>query len=133
MTSTTLLDRRCLVDTVLTQHAGIRQEYGKLDCCLLAARVVHAITGVDHSRAFDYVDKAGAQAIIDAHGGLTELFTATLGDPSDTLEYGDPCLMRWAGGESIGIYCDDVVYTMAENMTLCWFNSRVAKHGWHVG
>jgi hypothetical protein len=53
-------------------------EYGKHDCCLMAADIVKAIAGYDPAEGLrgTYSDEAGAAQAVAAHGGLVQLVEA---------------------------------------------------------
>jgi len=80
--------------------------WGTVDCCQFAAEVVAALTGDDKRALFPaYTDEAEARAIIAAHGGLSGLVTAALGEqkhPSRAMR-GDVVLLDRGQGELIGI------------------------------
>ena len=44
--------------------------WGEWDCCLFAAHVVHAMTGEDFAKNFQYTTKIGAVKLMSEHGGV---------------------------------------------------------------
>lgn len=83
--------------------------WGVHDCCLWAADVVKALTGVDHAADLrgTYSDEAGARARIEALGGLEAFVGSRLGAPIALghVWRGDVVLHRVDGVEYLGI-CD---------------------------
>ena len=91
------MSRRRLTLQALTEWERKPFEYGVADCCRFCGHVAKIITGKDHIAAFDYANEDAAKAIINKHGGLGELVTSVLGEPSDELLDGDPILIRLPG------------------------------------
>lgn len=76
-------------------------QWGVHDCCLWAADVVQAVTGVDLAADLrgTYATEAGAQAALQAHGGLVQLCISRLGRvaPPALAQPGDVGLAVVAG------------------------------------
>ena len=68
--------------------------YGDADCCQFIAFVVKELTGKDYSADFVYESQAQAELLIGREGGLLEFIGSILGQPSSTLQDGDPCVVR---------------------------------------
>lgn len=70
--------------------------WGSADCCMFAARVVHAITGKDFGERFRYVDQWGAGRILRRYGGVEGIATRFLGAPKPAAlaTRGDVVLVR---------------------------------------
>jgi hypothetical protein len=68
---------------VLAQHQRTPFVWGEHDCCLFAASVVQALTGVDPAAGWrgTYSTEEQAQALIEEAGGLLALATSALGAP----------------------------------------------------
>lgn len=83
--------------------------WGRQDCCLFAADVLLAITGVDFAAPLrGYASEAEAKAIVDAHGGsLAALVDSLLGaerrvHPAHAWR-GDPVLVELDAGPTLGV------------------------------
>lgn len=95
-------------------------QWGTHDCCAFAARVVHALTGVDFMGAFPaYDNAAGARRIITVCDGLEAMVTQCLGEPVAPLcaQRGDVCLVALPtpgehGAHALGI-CDGARVVLA--------------------
>lgn len=85
---------------------GQRFAWGKLDCCLFAAKVVDAMTGRDFTGALQqrYGDKRGAVRFLREEGGLSDAVTAYLGEPAPGRALrGDVVLFDSPNGDCLGI------------------------------
>ncbi len=110
MVTITTFDKKRL-RAVLARIATNEFKYGVLDCCLFAARMVQASTGIDYSKKFEYSSRKEAQQIIDSYGSITAMLTDLLGEPSSDYGDGDPVLLDLPGsGETVGIFCDGKVF-----------------------
>lgn len=88
-------------------------EWGKRDCCLLAADSVWALTQRDPAAAWrgTYSSEAAANALLAQNGGLVgivEAGLASIGIVADRLDpkmgqRGDPCILEQEGIEALGI------------------------------
>lgn len=68
------------LDAAVTAAQGRRFRYGVFDCCLFAADVVVAITGVDTAAALrGYRGRRAAAAILEHEGGMVALVSRLLG------------------------------------------------------
>lgn len=88
--------------------------YGDSDCCQFAGFVVQELTGEDYLESFEYNSEDVANKIISGHGDLKSTVCSVLGEPSDQLEDGDPCLVRLPYGELMGIKLGDSVVCLAK-------------------
>ena len=68
--------------------------YGDADCCQFIAFVVKELTGKDYAANFHYESEAQAQVLVGREGTLLEFIGSILGEPSKTLQDGDPCVVR---------------------------------------
>lgn len=68
-------------------------EYGNADCCQFAAFIVKEMTGKDYISQFTYDSEDQANELISNGGGLADLVGTVLGEPSDNLKDGDPCVV----------------------------------------
>lgn len=86
-----------------------------LVCLTFAAACARAITGIDYAARFPFADEAGAQKILDDHGGVEGLLTALLGPPCQTARVGDVVTADLSEGLHVGVhvgkriafYCSD--------------------------
>ena len=69
-------------------------KYGDADCCQFIAFVVKELTGKDYAANFHYESEAQAQVLVGRKGTLLEFIGSILGEPSKTLQDGDPCVVR---------------------------------------
>ena len=68
------------LDAVVSAAARRRFRYGDFDCCLFAADVVNAITGVDRAAELrGYRSRRQALVILERAGGFVPLVTRLLG------------------------------------------------------
>ena len=106
--------------------------YGSADCCQFAAHVARALTGRDYMSAFQYANETEANALIDDRGGLESLVCSVLGAPSETLEDGDPVLLRLPMlGDLLGIRLHDYAVGLS-SVRLLEIPERFIAKGWHV-
>jgi hypothetical protein len=70
--------------------------WGSADCCMFAARVVHAITGHSYAAQFRYQDAFGAGRILRRYGGVEGIATRFLGPAKEAgmASRGDVVLVR---------------------------------------
>ena len=68
-------------------------KYGDADCCQFAAFVVHELTGKDYSQQFQYDSEAQAELLVGREGELVDFLGSILGQPSQQLKDGDPCVV----------------------------------------
>ena len=123
----------------ITLHARAPFEWGRFDCCLFPADCVWALTQKDPAKTWRgaYKDEAGAQAIIDAAGGLAPLLEKALtsiGVKPERIspsfgQRGDPCVFIHEGRETMGIVYDAQIIAKAPSGlarlpidpgALCW-------------
>lgn len=112
--------------------------WGKFDCCLFVADCVWALTQKNPSLPWRgaYSDEAGAQAIINAAGGVAALAEKALAGIGVTErisptfgQRGDPCVFMREGRETMGIiYGAQMIAKAPEGLArlpidpsaLCW-------------
>lgn len=68
-------------------------EYGDADCCQFAAFIVKEMTGKDYISQFTYDSEEKANELISSEGELVNLVGTVLGEPSNELKDGDPCVV----------------------------------------
>jgi len=125
--------RRAIVLDVCNQAANEAFSWGGLDCCLLASRVVHEITGVDYGARFNYQTKTGALRIIAQCKNLSGLFTGLLGKPVEGgFDYGDPVLCEIDGQQFIAIWFGNSVLTKFETGLLTGVDIKTIIQGWRI-
>lgn len=78
-----LSDWRSRLDAVLRDPRPFA--WGASDCCLFAARCVEAMTGVDLAAPYAYGDAREAAVLLEQHGGVEGIATASLGAPKGAL------------------------------------------------
>jgi len=81
------------VQTALNKWRRRQFDYGDADCCQFAAFIVNEMTGKNYAADFKYESEAQAEVIIGREGELVDLITSVLGEPSDDLKEGDPCVL----------------------------------------
>ena len=81
------------VQTALNKWRRRQFDYGDADCCQFAAFIVNEMTGKNYAADFKYESEAQAEVIIGREGELVDLITSVLGEPSDDLKDGDPCVL----------------------------------------
>jgi hypothetical protein len=83
--------------------------WGSHDCCMFAADILLAMTGVDYAGPVrGYTTQEEAQAIIDGYGGMEAMVTALIGvDSMDAkgknVRRGDLVLMTKELGDTLGV------------------------------
>jgi hypothetical protein len=110
--------------------------WGAMDCCLFAADVVLAMTGVDYAAGFRgrYDSRAGAVALLGARGGLEAVATSALGEPLPTTlmaQRGDVVMVRSPEGPALGV-CEGVMAWFAGPDGVVPRPMREAVKAWRV-
>ena len=107
-------------------------EYGDADCCQFAAFIVKEMTGKDYISQFTYDSEEKANELISGEGALVNLVGTVLGEPSDNLKDGDPCVVDLPIiGQVCGIkYQGSVVCLTARGMKQ--IPDRYLISGWSV-
>lgn len=108
-------------------------EWGSRDCCLWAADVVHAVTGVDFGAAYrgTYATQQEAGAVFVRMRGIARICTSLLGEPIDkemaqpgdiglTEEKDSPALVAYVGGAWMGQGPDGLVPIHPESIATVW-------------
>ena len=105
------MNRRQITIDTLNKIATEQFRYGRVDCCLVAAKVVHAITGINPAEKYYYHNGKGAYNIVDSHGGLSGLLTSLLGHSDKSgFDYGDPVMINFNDKQMIGVFMATFVY-----------------------
>jgi len=120
------------VQTALNRWQRRQFSYGDADCCQFAAFIVKQMTGRDYAASFKYESEAQAEIIIGREGKLIDLIQSVLGEPSDNLKDGDPCVLDLPIiGQVCGIkYQGSVVCLTAKGMKQ--IPDRYLVLGWNV-
>jgi len=120
------------VQTALNRWQRRQFNYGDADCCQFAAFIVNEITGKNYASQFKYNSEAQAESIISRKGKLVDLIESVLGEPSDDLKDGDPCVLDLPIiGQVCGIkYQGSVVCLTAKGMKQ--LPDRYLVLGWSV-
>lgn len=110
--------------------------WGSADCCHFPATVIRAITGRDLLAGFPtYDSEAGAQAILEAHGGLVALLDAGLGvrnrKPVAHAYRGDVVAAELRHGWTAGI-CLGVYSAAMDARGLSFYQTLAAAFAWSV-
>lgn len=110
--------------------------YGSNDCCLFCADAILEMTGIDLAAGIrgTYSDKAGADAIVDEHGGLDSFVTSILGQPKGPLcaRQGDVALIHTRHGDAVGI-CEGNHIAVPGDKEQILFPLSQAIKSWQVG
>lgn len=81
--------------------------WGQHDCCLWAADVVQALTGIDPAAALrgQYANERSAQRLVRQLGGLAAIASAALGQPTKAsfATVGDVLLVSHAGRTTLAV------------------------------
>ena len=120
------------VQTALNSWNRRQFEYGDADCCQFAAFIVKEMTGKDYISQFTYDSEEKANELINREGALVDLVGTVLGEPSDDLKDGDPCVVDLPViGQVCGIkYKASVVCLTARGMKQ--IPDRYLISGWSV-
>ena len=120
------------VQTALNSWNRRQFEYGDADCCQFAAFIVKEMTGKDYISQFTYDSEEKANELISGEGALVDLVGTVLGEPSDNLKDGDPCVVDLPIiGQVCGIkYQGSVVCLTARGMKQ--IPDRYLISGWSV-
>ena len=120
------------VQTALNAWKRRQFEYGDADCCQFAAFIVKEMTGKDYISQFTYDSEEKANELINSEGALVNLVGTVLGEPSDDLKDGDPCIVDLPViGQVCGIkYQSSVVCLTTKGMKQ--IPDRYLISGWSV-
>lgn len=89
--------------------------YGDADCCQFIAHVIKHLGGEDHRDLFRYENEREAYQIISRFGTLTDFLRHVLGEPTKTLEDGDPVVCRLPTvGEFAGVKLGNQVVCLTQ-------------------
>ena len=107
-------------------------EYGDADCCQFAAFIVKEMTGKDYISQFTYDSEEKANELISSKGALVDLVKSVLGEPSNELKDGDPCVVDLPIiGQVCGVkYKSNVVCLTDKGLTQ--IKDRYLLSGWSV-
>jgi hypothetical protein len=106
--------------------------YGDADCCQFVAHVIKHLSGEDYSKAFEYRSEKEADSLISRFGGLKELITDILGEPSESLQDGDPVISNFPViGETMGVKLGKYIVCLTETGMIKMPNSRQVC-GWSI-
>lgn len=109
------MSRRLKTIKALNEWKKRQFEYGDADCCQFVSYVVKHLSGKDYAKDFEYYSKKDALKLIDQFGGLKELITDILGEPSEVLNDGDPIISNFpVTGETMGIKLGEFVICLTE-------------------
>ena len=107
-------------------------DYGDADCCQFVAHVIKHLSGNDYSKAFQYNSEESAYQLIDRFGGLKELITDILGEPSENLKDGDPIISKFPViGETMGVKLGEFVICLTDKGMIKLPN-RYQICGWSI-
>ena len=104
--------------------------YGDADCCQFAAFIAKELTGQDYAADFQYNTEQEADEIVN--GDLKGLIVSILGNESDQLKDGDPCLIDMPiVGQIMGIKLGSQVVALTQK-GLIRVQDRYLVCGWSV-
>lgn len=104
--------------------------YGDADCCQFAAFIVKELTGQDYAADFQYNSEQEADEIVN--GDLKSLIVSILGNESDQLKDGDPCLIEVPiVGQLMGVKLGDKIVALTQK-GLIRISDRYLVCGWSV-
>jgi hypothetical protein len=127
------MNRQFVVLATLNNLARDPFEWGSMDCCQVAAKVIESYTGVNYAADLPYSDEHGAEQILQKHGGLSGLFTHLFGAPiHSNYQVGDPVLVQLGKVELIGIFMKRAVWCKTTRGLLS-VSPKSVKEGWHIG
>jgi len=110
--------------------------YGSNDCCLFCADAILEMTGEDLAAGIrgTYSDQAGAEAILEAHGGLEAFVISILGEPKGPLcaRQGDVALIHTRHGDAVGI-CEGNHVAVPGDVEQILIPLSQALKSWQVG
>jgi hypothetical protein len=120
------------VHTALNKWQKRDFKYGDADCCQFIAFVVKELTGKDYSAGFQYESEAQAELLVGREGELVDFIGSILGEPSEELKDGDPCIVAAPiVGQVCGIKLrDNVVCLTSKGFTQ--IPDRYLVSGWSV-
>lgn len=98
---------------MFNKFTGVPFEYGRTDCCQFVSACVEELTGQAHATSFPYTDQAGAEALLEKHGGLEGLMTHVFGEPVRTPQNGYVAMI--AQPELVGIVYNQRVVARTMN------------------
>ena len=106
--------------------------YGDADCCQFIAFVVEQLTGKDYATGFQYESEAQAELIVGREGELVDFIGSILGEPSEELKDGDPCIVAAPiVGQVCGIKLRDKVVCLTSK-GFAQIPDRYLVSGWSV-
>ena len=115
--------------------------YGDHDCCLFAANVVEAMTGVDPATEWRgrYCSKRGAYQFIQELGGLGKLVSSVFGEPvcRNQVHKGDLALMEIVGVDgkeevALGVCTGTICYVARHETGVLTVRRDCMLYGWKV-
>ena len=117
---------------VLNEYRNEAVVFGEHDCCQFVATYVEAVSGVDYSERFDYVDQAGADALIAEHGGIKGLIGSCLGMSHMPPSEGDVVVADAGPFHTAGIFNGEYVWGLHPEQGLIRIKSRAVIAAWSV-
>jgi hypothetical protein len=106
--------------------------YGDADCCQFTAFIVNELTGHDYTADFIYQSEQEADNIINKFKGLKALIVSILGEPSQQLKDGDPCLVNIPlSGELMGVKLGSSIVALTQR-GMIRIHERYLVCGWSV-
>lgn len=92
------------LDAYIESQRSVAFAWASADCCQFIAGAIEAVTGEDLRALFSaYTDEAGAQVLLEEHGGLAGLLSHALGEPIHVSQMGrgDVCITRHDGAARV--------------------------------
>ncbi len=133
MATFTKPDRLRAIREAMTEVASEPFEYGRVDCAHFADRVAQKLSGRSYLAGLAYSTEEEAEAIIAAHGSLSEACEAVIGLPAtQALEDGDPCIVQIPTvGEAVGVFCQNSAIVKTKGSAVRMPARSIVK-GWNL-
>ena len=109
-------------------------EWGRMDCCQFARRVLMKTKGIDVAKDKpEYSTRFGAAKILARSGGMELFLSSMLGDPvpRNLIRRGDVCMVDFPDGLAAGI-CVGHSAAFASKDGVVYIPMRKIIKGWNV-
>ena len=127
-----MVSRGSAVQEAIAYYENKDTQYGVRDCCQFAGRVYQTITNRNPLEEFDYNSIEEAYAEIESRGGWEKMLNDVLGPSSDSLDKGDPVLVRIPGmGLGMGVMFNGLPVILTERRFIQAPLSTIVK-GWSI-
>lgn len=134
-TPTRLRDWQERFEAFTAERRAMPFQWGANDCCTFVVDCVEATTGVNICAPGlrDHTDALTAYRVVDAHGGITAITTAALGEAvaATYATTGDVVLVDMAGRDALAI-CNGTTALMPSDHGLVSVCMSTAKTAWRL-